>query len=67
VNYQLVNVDVVRTQEVETDAAAGFGFLSYYVYAEIIMMTDAVAVVAETVPAFSAVTEVIAANGLSFS
>jgi len=37
------------------------------VYAEIIMMTDAVAVVAETVPAFSAVTEVIAANGLSFS
>ena len=60
-NYQLVNVDVVRNQTAAADAEAGFGFLSYYAYAAIITITDAVAV-----PAFSAETEAIAANGLLF-
>jgi len=62
VNYQLVNVDVVRNQTVATDAEAGFGFLSYYAYAAIITITDAVA---ETVSLVAVPT--IAANGLSFS
>ncbi len=62
-NYQLVNADVVRNQEV-TVAEAGSGSLSYYAYAEIIMMTAAVVV---TAPVSSAAVPIIVVNGsLSF-
>ena len=59
-NYQLVNVDVVRKQVAETDAEAGSGFSSYYVYAVITMI-----VVAAAAQVSSAVTTADAANGLS--
>lgn len=65
-NYQLVNVDVVRNQAAETTAEAtvaeaGFGFSFYYAYAVIITT----AVVAADSSAETAAT--IAANGLSSS
>jgi hypothetical protein len=64
VNYQLVNVDVVRKQVAETDAEAGFGFSSYYAYAVTTTTTVADAAQAQ---AFSAETTADAVNGLSFS
>lgn len=68
-NYQLVSADVARKQiatiTAEADAEAGSGFLSYYAYAAIIMIT--VAAVAEAVPDSSAAVTVVAVNGLSSS
>ncbi len=63
-NYQLVNVDVVRTPTVDVAQEAGSGSLSYYVYAVIITITAADVVV---VQASSAVPAITAVNGLSFS
>ena len=66
-NYQLVSADVVRKQvattTAEADVEAGSGFLSYYAYAAIIMITAVVAAV--TVSDFSAAVTADAANGLS--
>ena len=68
-NYQLVSADVDKKQvaitTAEAVAEAGSGFLSYYVYAAIIMITAAVA--AETALDYSAAETADAANGLSFS
>ncbi len=68
-NYQLVSADVARKQvatiTAEADAEAGSGFLSYYAYVAIIMITAADAAV--TVPDFSAAVTADAANGLSSS
>ena len=67
-NYQLVSADVARKQVVTTTteavAEAGFGFLSYYSAAEIIMITVAAA---EMAPDSSVAVTVVAVNGLSFS
>ncbi len=60
-NYQLVNVDVVRKQVAETDAEAGFGFSSYYAYAATTTTT-----VADAAQAFSAETTAVVVNGLLF-
>ena len=61
-NYQLVNVDVVRKRVAETVAEAGSGFSSYYAYAATITIT-----VVAVAQAFSAVTTAVAVNGLLFS
>ena len=61
-NYQLVSVVVVRNLIAETDAEAGFGFSSYYAFAETTTTT-----VADAAQAYSAAITADAANGLSFS
>lgn len=64
-NYQLVSADVVpNVPQTVAVVAAGFGFLSYYVYAE---TTETMIAVAVVEAASSEAVPTIAANGLSFS